>query len=92
VCLEIVATTHHSTIFKLVYSVCIFINVSMYLCIYIATNQVAVYLDWLQAVHVSNPKSTRRRRPSELRDCYAFGVPVYFRDHTQSLDDAYIDT
>ena len=71
---------------------CIFINVSMYLCIYIATNQVAVYLDWLQAVHVSNPKSTRRRRPSELRDCYAFGVPVYFRDHTQSLDDAYIDT
>jgi len=38
------------------YSVCILIYVSMYLCIYIATHLHTLYLDWLQAVHESNSR------------------------------------
>jgi hypothetical protein len=63
VCLEIIATTYYSTIFKThVFSLnshlCIYVSmylciyVSMHLCIYIVTSIHTVYLDWLQAVLV----------------------------------------
>jgi len=50
--LEIIATTHRSTIFKTrVFSL------YSHLCIYIATYLHTVYLDWLQAVLESNSRS-----------------------------------
>ena len=61
--LEIIATTHHSTVLK----TCVF---SMYshLCIFIATHLHMVYLDCLQAVLESKLKWTWNWRLSELRD------------------------
>jgi len=40
----------------------------MYLCIYIATHQHMVYLEWLQAVRESNSRFAWKWRSSELRD------------------------
>jgi hypothetical protein len=52
VCLEIIATTYRSTIFKThVFSL------YSHLCIYIATHLHTVYLDWLQAVLETNSRS-----------------------------------
>jgi len=61
--LEIIPTTHHSTIFKIhVFSL------YYHLCIYRATYLHMVYLDWLQAVIESNSRYAWKWWASELRD------------------------
>jgi hypothetical protein len=69
--LEIIATTYHSMIvqthvFRLYYHLCIYI--SMYLCIDITTHLHRIYLNWLQAVLVSNWRCAWKWWFSELRD------------------------
>jgi len=60
--LEIIATTHRSTIFKThVFSL------YSHLCIYIATHLHTVYLDWLQAVLEGNSRCAWKWWLTELR-------------------------
>ena len=56
----------------------------MYLCIYIATNQQTVYLDWLQAVLESNSRCARKWRLSELRDALGGRDRVSLEMHWQA--------
>ena len=57
--------------FKVLYSVCILIHVSLYVYIYVSINLHRVYLDWLQSVLERNRRDAWKRRLSKFGDALA---------------------
>jgi len=78
-CLEIIATTYCSMIFK-THVFCLY----SYLCIYIATHAHRVYLDWMQGQHERNSRCARRW-PSTLRNTLRARNHASLENHLEAM-------
>jgi hypothetical protein len=75
--------------FKVLYSVCILIHVSLYVYIYVSINLHRVYLDWLQAVLERNRRYAWKRRSSEVGDTLEAVITRTWRRYSSELRDAH---